>query len=228
MKRIYIGLLLLVPGAYLQAEPGRLLSQETAAVAASEVSLDLDYNGAPQSVGLAAGLRIGAFGGEVLVNAKPPTTLDGSGFVSSNIGYKRVLMPRVAAYGIVAYENPDNAPSTSDVAIGAAYTLTYRDVLLNVNAEVVTDADGNNNRGDRTTLFVKGGAGYPIATGAGRVTLIMEMVAESNSALDPVLNLGARWQPRRNVTLDFVVLNERGDNGAHSGLPGAVRLNIGF
>lgn len=227
MKRLCVGLLCL-QGAFAQAEPGRLLSQETAAVAASEVSLDLDYNGAPQSVGLAAGLRIGAFGGEVLVNAKPPTTLDGSGFVSSNIGYKKMLMPRVAAYGIVAYENPDNAPSTADLAIGAAYTLTYRDVLLNANAEVVSDADGRNSRGDRTTLFIKGGAGYPIDTAAGRVTLIMEMIAESNSSLDPVLNLGARWQPRRNITLDFVVLNERGDNGSHSGLPGAVRLNIGF
>lgn len=228
MKRLVPAISFLLLTALAQAEPGRLLSQETAAVAASEVSLDLDYNGAPQSVGLAAGLRIGAFGGEVLLNAKPPTMLDGSGFVSSNLGYKRIVMPRLAAYGIVAYDNPENASSTFDVAVGAAYTLTYRDVLLNLNAEVVTDQDGRNNRGDRTTVFIKGGAGYPIETGAGRVTLIMELIAESNSALDPVLNLGARWQPRRNIAVDFVVLNERGDNGSHSGLPGAVRLNIGF
>jgi hypothetical protein len=227
MKRFLIGCLSLLAAASLQAEPSRLLSQETAALA-SDVSLDFDYNGAPQSVGFAAGLRIGAFGGEVLVNAKPSTTLDGSGFVSSNIGYKKVLMPRLAAYGIVAYDNPDNAPSTFDVAVGAAYTLAYRDVLLNLNAEVVTDEDGRNERGDKTTLFIKGGAGYPIDTGAGRVMLIMELVAESNTSLDPVLNLGARWQPRKNITVDFVVLNERGDNGSHSGLPGAVRLNIGF
>jgi hypothetical protein len=227
MKRLCVGWLLLVAAACVQAEPSRLLSQETGAVA-SDVSLDLDYNGAPQSVGVAAGLRIGAFGGEVLVNAKPPTMLDGSGFVSSNLCYKRMLMPRLAAYGIVAYDNPDNAASTFDVAIGAAYTLTYRDVLLNLNAEVVTDQDGRSDRGDRTTVFIKGGAGYPIETGAGRVTLIMELIAESNSSLDSVLNLGARWQPRKNMAVDFVVLNERGDNGSHSGLPGAVRLNIGF
>ena len=227
MKRIGIGLAFVVTASFAQAEPTRLLSQETGAVA-GDVSLDLDYNGAPQSIGLAAGLRIGAFGGEVLVNAKPATMLDGSGFVSSNVGYKAMVMPRLAAYGILAYDNPDNAPSTLDLAIGAAYTLPYRGVLLNVNAEVVTDEEGRNGRGDRSTLFVKGGAGYPIDTTAGRVTLMMELVAESNSALDAVLNLGARWQPRKNITVDFVVLNERGDNGSHSGLPGAVRLNIGF
>lgn len=227
MKRILIGLAVALGGSIAQAEPTRLLSQETGAVA-GDVSLDLDYNGAPQSIGLAAGLRIGAFGGEVLVNAKPASMLDGSGFVASNIGYKAMVMPRLAAYGILAYDNPDNAPSTLDIAIGAAYTLTYRGVLLNLNAEAVTDEEGRNGRGDRGTLFVKGGAGYPIDTQAGRVTLMMELVAESNSALDPVLNLGARWQQRKNITVDFVVLNERGDNGRHSGLPGAVRLNIGF
>jgi hypothetical protein len=227
VKNACAGIALLVLAMAAQAQPSRLLSQETAAVA-GDVSVDLDYNGAPQSVGLAAGMRIGAFGGEVLVNAKPPTSLDGSGFVSSNIGYKKVIMPRLAAYGIVAYDNPENASSTFDVAIGAAYTLTYRDVLLNLNAEVVTDEDGRNNRGDRSTFFIKGGAGYPIETGAGRVTLMMELIAESNSSLDSVLNLGARWQPRRNVSVDFVVLNERGDNGSHSGLPGGVRLNISF
>lgn len=226
MRSVFL-LALLSLASHANAEPTRLLSQELGAVA-SDVSVDLDYNGAPQSVGLAAGLRIGALGGEVLVNAKPDTMLDGSGFVSSNIGYKRVVMPSLALYGILAYDNPEGAPSTLDVAVGAAYTLKYRDVLLTLNVEAVTDEDGRNNRGDRGTVFVKGGAGYPIDTGAGRVMLIMELIGESNSALDPVLNLGARWTPRKNIALDFVVLNERGDNGSHSGLPGALRLNIGF
>ena len=226
MKRLLV-LLVFLYGAGVQAQPTRLLSQELGAVA-RDVSVDFDYNGAPQSVGLAAGLRIGTLGGEVLVNAKPETMLDGSGFVSSNIGYKRVVMPNLAVYGILAYDNPEAAPSTLDVALGAAYTLNYRDVLLTLNLEAVTDEDGRNSRGDRSTVFIKGGAGYPIDTGAGRLMLIMEMIGESNSALDPVLNLGARWEARKNITVDFVVLNERGDNGTHSGLPGAVRLNIGF
>jgi hypothetical protein len=226
MRRLFL-LTLLLYGLHAQAEPTRLLSQELGAVA-SDVSVDFDYNGSPQSVGLAAGLRIGAFGGEVLVNGKPETQLDGSGFVSSSIGYKRVVMPSLALYGILAYDNPEGAPSTLDVALGAAYTLNYRGVLLTANLEAVTDEDGRNNRGDRSTVFIKGGAGYPIETAAGRLMLVMELIGESNSALDPVLNLGARWTPRKNITVDFVVLNERGDNGSHSGLPGAVRLNIGF
>ncbi len=59
-------------GTFAQAEPSRLFSQELGEVT-KDISVDLDYNSTAtgaSSVGLAAGLRIGAFGGEVLVNTK--------------------------------------------------------------------------------------------------------------------------------------------------------------
>jgi hypothetical protein len=209
-----------------QAEPTRLFSQETAEVS-KEVSVDLDYV-AFGSNGLAGGLRIGAFGGEVLVNSKNNLDLAGSGFNGGNIGYKRTIMPNLAAYAMLAHDNPDGAPSTTDFAIGAAYTMRIQQLLLNANLEYVTDDDAVNGRGDEATMFIKLGAGYGIPSTAGRFTLIGELVLEDNDVLDTVFNLGVRWEVRRNINVDFIVVNDRGDNGGNNGLPGAVRLNIAF
>ena len=60
---LLVGSATALAASFVQAEPTRLFSQETAEVS-KEVSVDLDYLG---SNGLAGGLRIGAFGGEVLV-----------------------------------------------------------------------------------------------------------------------------------------------------------------
>jgi hypothetical protein len=218
---------LLMLGATLaHAEPSRLFSQETAEVS-REISVDLDY-GLTGSLGLAGGLRIGAFNGEVLVNAKNDLDLAGSGFSGGNIGYKRVIMPNLAVFGVLAHDNPDNAPSTTDFAIGAAYTVRMKELLLNASLEYVTDDDGVNGRGDDNTMFVKLGAAYSIPSNAGRFALIGELVLEDSDALDTVLNLGVRWEVRRNINVDFVFVNDRGDNGSRSGLPGAVRLNLAF
>jgi hypothetical protein len=218
--------LLLLAATSAQAEPTRLFSQEIAE-ATKEVSVDLDY-GLAGSVGLAGGLRIGAFGGEVLVNAKNDLDLAGSGFSGGNIGYKRVVVPNLAVFGVLAHDNPDGAPSTTDFAIGAAYTMRMKELLLNASLEYVTDDDGVNGRGDDNTMFLKLGAGYAIPSNAGRFTVIGELVLEDNDALDTVFNLGLRWEVRRNINVDFVIVNDRGDNGSRSGLPGAVRLNLAF
>jgi hypothetical protein len=209
-----------------QAEPTRLFSQETADVS-KDVSVDLDYVGG-SSNGLAGGLRIGAFGGEVLVNTKHNFDLASSGFAGGNIGYKRMIMPQLSLFGILAHNDTDTAPSTTDFALGAAYTMRMQQLLLNASLEYVTDDDGGNGRGDESTMFIKLGAGYGIPSSAGRFTLIGELILEDNDALDSMLNLGVRWEVRRNINVDFVVVNERGDSGSNNGLPGAVRLNIAF
>jgi hypothetical protein len=218
--------LLMLAASLAHAEPTRLFSQETAEVS-KDISLDLDY-GLTGSLGLAGGLRIGAFGGEVLVNGKNDLDLAGSGFSGGNLGYKRAIMPNLALYGFLAHDNPDNAPSTTDFAFGAAYTMRMKELLLNASLEYVTDDDGVNGRGDDNTMFLKLGAGYAIPSNAGRFTLIGEVVLEDSDFLDTVFNLGVRWEVRRNINVDFVLVNERGDNGSRSGLPGAVRLNLAF
>ena len=227
MNKLHAFLAMMLVAACAQAEPSRLFSQETADIS-KDISVDLDY-GLTGSVGLAAGVRIGAFGGEVLVNAKNDLDLAGSGFSGGNIGYKRaVIMPNLAVFGFLAHDNPDNAPSTTDFAFGASYTWRMKELLLNGSIEFVTDDDGVNGRGDDNTLFFKLGAGYAIPTNAGRFTIIGELILEDSDALDTVFNLGVRWEVRKNINLDFVVVSDRGDNGSRSGLPGAVRLNLAF
>jgi hypothetical protein len=221
-------------GTFAQAEPSRLFSQELGEVT-KDISVDLDYAGA--SLGVAAGLRVGAFGGEVLVNTKNALDLADSGFDTAGVGYKTVVAPHLAVYGILSYnkiDNPGPGPNpdaTTNMAVGAAYTMRQgKNLILTVNPEFVTDDGGTNGRGDKNTLFVKAGAGYVLPNQKyGKITLIGEVVAENSDFLDTVFNLGVRWEPRRNITLDAVVVNDRGDKGgSRTGIPGVIRLNIAF
>src|SRR5260370_243662 len=97
-------------GTFARAEASRLFSQELGEVT-KDISVDLDYNSTAtgaSSVGLAAGLRIGAFGGEVLVNTKNALDLASSGFDTAGVGYKMVVAPHLAVYGILSYNKIDN------------------------------------------------------------------------------------------------------------------------
>ncbi len=103
-------------------------------------------------------------------------------------------------------------------------------LILTVNPELVSDDRGANGRGDQNTLFVKAGAGYVLPYQKyGKITLIGEVIAENSDFLDTVFNLGVRWEPRRSITLDAVVVNNRGNKGgSQTGIPGAIRLNIAY
>jgi hypothetical protein len=211
-------------------EPSRLFSMETAEVS-KEVSVDLDYMVAtlPLSNGFTGALRIGAFGGEVLVNTKNTNDLAFSGFLGTNAGFKKPLGRNLAVYGILSYDKPEGSPATTDFAIGAAYTLRQGNLVLTINPELVTDDGGFNGRGEENTLFIKAGAAFALpSTSAGKFTLIGEIIAENSDFLDTGFNVGVRWEPRRNVTLDLVFLREFGDLGSSTGFPGAVRLNVAF
>jgi hypothetical protein len=88
-------------GTLAQAEPSRLFAQELGEVS-KDLSVDLDY-ATGTSNGLAAGVRVGAFGGEVLVNSKNELDLARSGFDAPNVGYKRTVGRGIALYGILSY-----------------------------------------------------------------------------------------------------------------------------
>jgi len=225
---------------FAQAEPSRLFSQELGEVG-KDISVDLDYHlsdtsPTTNSTGLAAGVRIPAFGGEVMVNTKNNLDLDRSGFTTAGAGYKATVSRGLAVYGILSYDKvnppgPGVSPdATSNLAIGAAYTMRQgNNLILTVNPEMVTD-DGNlNGRGDKTTMFLKTGVGYILPDQKyGKWTLIGEFIAENSDFLDTTFNLGARWE-RKNFTVDAVVLNNRGDKGgSNTGIPGAIRVNIAF
>src|SRR3989442_14472174 len=93
-------------GTFAQAEPSRLFSQELGEVT-KDISVDLDYNSTAtgaSSVGLAAGLRIGAFGGEVLVNTKNALDLASSGFDTAGAGHKMGRAPHPPGYRTLTHK----------------------------------------------------------------------------------------------------------------------------
>lgn len=231
LSKIVIGAAAMATAVVVYAEPTRLANQELGTVApADSISADLDYGF--NSNGAAGGLRIGAFKGEVLVNVRNAAALDGSDLNFSNIGYKYPLASGLAVYGLVSYSRvkPPVGPSTSstDYGVGLAYTYRQGALTLNVNPEILTDKAGVGRGGD-TTTFVRGGVLYalPFRT-SGRFSLLGEVALEDNDVLDTTISLGARWELRKNVTIDFVVYNDQGDNGQQQGVPGAVKVNIGF
>jgi len=233
MKTFYslplVALLALIFSSNVLAEPSRMFTQETSAIEAKgSISLDLDYNFA--SYAGATGLRLGAFDGVVLINSNPETGTN-MGFSASSIGFKKMIQDKIAAYGIVSYyADPNN--SDTDFAIGATYTATSGTLTYNINPELITnEVPGGANRGAKNTIFVKGSAQFPLTqVKTGKASVIAELALENNNALDSIVNLGLRWAPRKDVTMDFVVYSDRGspnniDNN-EKGVPGWIKLNI--
>lgn len=227
-----IGAAAITAAVAAHAEPTRLVSQELGRVApADSVSADLEY--VFLSTGVTGGLRIGAFGGEVLLNARNTAALDGSDLAITNLGYKVPIGPGVAVYGLLSYARvgaPGGGASVSatEIGLGLAYTLREGPLTVNVNPEILTD-DDNAFRGGDTTLFIRGGALYALPVRMpGRLSLLGEIILENSDVLDTTINLGARWEPRKDVTIDFVMFNDQGDAGDVQGIPGAVKVNIAF
>lgn len=219
-----------------QAEPTRLLNQETAEIA-KDVTVEFDYNIATN--GVAPTVRAGAFGGEVLLNTKSVVAVGNSGFGATNVGYKLGVGNGLAVYGFFSYNKVETGTGTAaattkntDLAVGAAFTLRQgQNLILNANAEFVTDDGGFNGRGDKNTLFVKLGGGYILPPSAnGQFTLMGGLEIENSDvpAIDTVLTLGVRWAVRKNVTVDFLVFNDMGDAGSSHGIPSVARLGVSF
>jgi hypothetical protein len=182
-------------------------------------------------------VRVGAFGGEVLVNIRNAdlireTSLDGSNLAITNLGYKVPLGPGLAAYGLLSYARigapGGGSVSATEFAVGLAYTLRQGGLTINVNPELLTDDDAAFRGGD-STIFIRGGALFPLPVKmSGRLSLLGELTLENSDVLDTTINLGARWEPRKDVTIDFVMFNDQGDAGDTQGIPGFIKVNIAF
>jgi len=213
------------------AEPSRVFTQETTAIeTAGSISLDLDY---PFSdLGLTTGLRVAAFDGVVLINSHPETGTRTGFATSSSVGFKKIIQNNIAAYGVVSYYD-DRVNSGTDIAIGAAYTVKSGTLTYNINPEFITDEVAGT-RALKNTLFVKGSAMFPLAAvKIGKASVVAELNLENNSALDSIINLGMRWIPRKDITLDFVLYSDRGNPGGgaddiEKGIPGWIKANIQF
>ncbi|MCW8956270.1 MAG: hypothetical protein OQL09_05255 [Gammaproteobacteria bacterium] len=221
------GLLAAAMSSSVYAEPTRTFFTETADIAPNgSVSLDLDYGF--DDIAGGTGIRIGALGGEILLN----NTQAGQGqtFVASSIGYKKVLQKNLSAYGIISYVNDDVLGSYTDFAIGAAYTIKQKDLTININGEILSDDTGVAGfppRGGDTTLFVKGAIKLPIDNVLPNSSLIAEVALEDNDLLETQSAFGVRWEPSKRVTADLIVYVDEGTTDT-IGLPGYIKLNLAF
>lgn len=223
---LFVSLSAVATASAQAADTSRVFFSETATTLSKDaVSVDLEYSFI--STGMTTGIRGGAFGGEIMLNTASDAI---TGFTTSGVGFKKTLGENLSAYGIVSYfDDGTVANSTTDFAIGAAFTMKTGNLTLNLNPEVVTDDRGiGGPRGGKNTVFVKGIAAYKL--NKMPVSLVAEVALENNTALERVVNLGARWQPKKNLTVDLIIYQDVGPlpTDVTKAIPGYIVVNMLF
>ncbi len=187
--------------------------QEFAGVSKNgEITADI-YN----TTGYPTHLRIGAFGGEVLVD--PSNNAN----TATGLGYKHPINPNLALYGKL-FVNSATGGQTN-ITLGASYTGQSGKLIYNGNGHF-TNANG----GNVSTFLINGAGFYLLDTKSlpGRVQLGGELSLQiSPSPTQTNLFLGGRWQPRKKVLIDLGLATSIGGTTAIQ-TPAFVRLNLGF
>jgi hypothetical protein len=177
--------------------------------------------GAPYS------LRVGAFGGEVMID---PTIASVN---ATGIGYKGNFNRNMAAYGKL-YLNTGGGTSTTNITLGFAYTGTSGRLLYNGNAEVFSCSNCATGNTSQSVFNLKGAAFYTIHTTklAGKTSLGAEVNLQlSPSPSTTSIFLGARWEPKPSVLIDIGVASSVQTGGTTANTfatPAFVRLNLGL
>jgi hypothetical protein len=167
-----------------------------------DVAIDL-YD----SLGNPTDVRIGAFGGEIMVDATVATTAQG-------IGYKHPINKSMAAYGMI-YLNTGGATSITNITGGFSYTGVSGSFIYNANAEVHSCTVCGAGNTSATNFDAKGGGFFNMSTPklGGKLMLGGEVSLRlSPSPTTTSLYAGARWLPKPGVMLDL---------GMFTSLPGA-------
>jgi len=230
MKKI-IASLLLVPGLALFASqsiaeshdtvlvgvPSFGFVQETATVTADgDILVDL-YN----TTNYRDMIRIGAFGGEVMISPE-------TGNAAHGLGYKASINSKVAAYGMMFL---DNDASFTNITLGASYTTIASGLLLNGNMEIFSQSDTGGGASE-TFVDLRGSAFYRLSNNSVKGSLYLggELDLEMSPNSDSDVYLGLRWIPKRYVILDLGAFQSLGGPASTStvGTPVFVRLNVGF
>ena len=230
MKKI-IASLLLVPGLaiftsqsiaenhdpVLVGVPSFGFVQETATVVADgDILVDL-YN----STSYRDMIRIGAFGGEVMINADDGNDAHG-------LGYKFSINQNLAAYGLLFL---DNDSSFTNITAGLSYTTIASGFLLNGNIELFSQSDTVPGGPSETFVDLRGSAFYRLSNNSVKGSLYLggELDLEMSPNSDSDVYLGVRWIPKRNIILDLGAFESLGGPGTSTvGTPVFVRLNVGF
>ncbi len=201
--------------ALAAALPSFGFEQEFAGVTANgDVSVDLassfNYN-----------IRVGAFGGEVMVDPA-------GGLNATGIGYKGKINRNFAAYGKLYLDSTTGA-SITNITLGVAYTGESGDFLYNGNGEIFNQSVGGTST---STVDLKGAGFYHLHTSKfpGKVSLGGEISLQlSPSPTSTDLFLGARWEPKPSVLIDLGAMSSIGVGGTTTttfATPAFIRLNL--
>ena len=229
MKKIIAGLLL-VPGlaifagqalaekhdSTLAGIPSFGFVQETAAVTADgDILVDLFNDTNYRDM-----IRIGAFGGEIMINPD-------SGNAAHGLGYKFSINDKIAAYGMLFIDTDE---SFTNITAGASYTANASGFLLNGNIEIFSQSDTDAGPSE-TFVDLRGSAFYRMDNDSIKGSLYLggEIDLEISPDSDADVYLGVRWIPKRNIILDLGAFESLGEPSTSTvGTPVFVRINIGF
>jgi len=184
-----------------------------------DISIDL-YD----SLGNPTDVRIGAFSGEILIDATVANTARG-------VGYKHRIGKNMAAYGML-YLNTGGATSITNITGGFSYTGQSDNFMYNGNAEVHSCTTCGAGNTSATNLDVKGAGFFKLKPNklggsmmiGGEVSLRLSPSPTSTS-----LYAGARWLPKPNVLVDlgfFTSLPTGGTTTSTFGTPAFARVEL--
>jgi len=188
-------------------------AQEMAGVTGNgEIRADI-YN----TSGYPSHIRIGAFGGEVMIDP------NGGATTATGIGYKYPFSPKLAIYGKLFLNSATGGQTNT--TLGASYTMQSGDFLLNGNGHFT-----NANALNESTFYLNGAGFYKMKANkmggnsylGGEVSLKL-----SPSPTETNVFLGARWQPKKAVMIDLGFVSSTGGTTTIS-TPAFIRLNLGF
>ncbi len=190
-------------------EPTRMFSLEQGTTAEQGViSIDL-YD----SVNSNQQIRAGIWSGEVIINRK-------------GIGYKRVIMPNLAVYGQVGIDTAEGADSS--FIAGGSYSL-----MLDSNFSVTANFELGTAGIDNDLEFGIGAGAYFTLANAGELNEVKlggELLLSSADNTEAAIQLGARWMPRENITIDLLIFNNDVSKATDGALqtPAGIRANLSF
>ncbi len=206
MPRLLACFLLLLGTAQAAEPPGRLLLQETAAVApAGRVHLDLTAPDHPLLRTAPALLRVGTGAGEWHL-------------ARTALGFKYPAAPGLALYGRLGI---DSDAGRSDARVGLAWSRQRGRLGLNLNPEL-------RKQGERAHLDLNGAAHLPLGRLPGHprpLVAIGEVSLSDAPGAELASAFGLRWRPHPALTADLVLLAS-GSLGHALGTPLALRLTL--
>ncbi len=193
----------------MAGEPTRMFSLEQGATAKQgSISIDL-YD----SVRNNQQIRTGIWGGEAVISQE-------------GIGYKHVVMPNLAVYGQVAIDTADNADSR--FLAGSSYTL-----MLNNDFAVTGNVELGNAGIDNDVELGIGAGAYFTLPNSGQLNKIKlggELLLSTADDTEVGIQLGVRWLPRDNITVDLLIYNDDVSKTTDGALqtPAGIRATLSF